>query len=231
MDPILKGELKQIYVNVPDFDETFFGGVVGLKPGVEAVFKNCKRGKTSDKLDFLTSDHGLMLVVWRALGIAQRALGHKILHHLHFHPIRQPGRRLHVRLHRELFEKPCCGEPYPLPIQKVWIQENTCMLRWRSNSATLFSDIRGDPTSRCSTTSVSMSPRRQRLSHWTFGVSLLERFYDPTNGDIRAFGHSIASLDNKAYHSMLGLVLQETILYRGSVREILLLGIPSKLEH
>ena len=46
MDPILKEELKHIYVNVPDFEETFFEGVVGLKPAAKAVFKNCKKGKT-----------------------------------------------------------------------------------------------------------------------------------------------------------------------------------------
>jgi ATP-binding cassette, subfamily B (MDR/TAP), member 1 len=61
-------------------------------------------------------------------------------------------------------------------------------------------------------------------------ISLLERFYDPLNGEVLVHGMNIASFNTKAYRSMLGLVSQETILYRGSIRENLLLGIPASQE-
>jgi ATP-binding cassette subfamily B (MDR/TAP) protein 1 len=56
-------------------------------------------------------------------------------------------------------------------------------------------------------------------------ISLLERFYDITQGQILINGNNISSLDCKSYRSMLGLVSQETMLYQGTIRENLLLGI------
>jgi ATP-binding cassette subfamily B (MDR/TAP) protein 1 len=56
-------------------------------------------------------------------------------------------------------------------------------------------------------------------------ISLLERFYDTTQGQILIDGNNISSLDIKSYRSMLGLVSQETILYQGTIRENLLLGV------
>lgn len=56
-------------------------------------------------------------------------------------------------------------------------------------------------------------------------ISLLERFYDVTEGHIVINGDDISSLDIKSYRSILGLVSQETMLYQGTIRENLLLGV------
>ena len=56
-------------------------------------------------------------------------------------------------------------------------------------------------------------------------IALLERFYDTTQGQILINGNNISSLDSKSYRSMLGLVSQETMLYQGTIRENLLLGV------
>lgn len=44
MDAVLKKELGSIYTDVPGFDETYFGGVEGLKDAGAAVFSRCKEG-------------------------------------------------------------------------------------------------------------------------------------------------------------------------------------------
>lgn len=56
-------------------------------------------------------------------------------------------------------------------------------------------------------------------------IALLERFYDLTSGQILIHGQPLSSLDIHAYRSLVGLVSQETILYQGSIRENILLGI------
>ena len=55
-------------------------------------------------------------------------------------------------------------------------------------------------------------------------VSLLERFYDPDTGQILVNDHPIRSVNISVYRSMVSLVAQDTVLYRGSIRENLLLG-------
>ncbi len=56
-------------------------------------------------------------------------------------------------------------------------------------------------------------------------ITLLERFYDSTAGQILVHGQPLSSLDVKSYRSTVGLVSQDTTLYQGSIRENILLGV------
>jgi ATP-binding cassette, subfamily B (MDR/TAP), member 1 len=56
-------------------------------------------------------------------------------------------------------------------------------------------------------------------------ITLLERFYDITSGQILIHGQPLPSLDVKSYRSTVGLVSQDTTLYQGSIRENILLGV------
>jgi ATP-binding cassette, subfamily B (MDR/TAP), member 1 len=56
-------------------------------------------------------------------------------------------------------------------------------------------------------------------------VSLLERFYDPTSGQINYAGNSISSYSPRLYRRNISLVQQEPTLYSGSIRENVTLGI------
>ncbi len=53
-------------------------------------------------------------------------------------------------------------------------------------------------------------------------VNLLMRFYEPTGGEIRIDGSPIQKLTREAVHSLFGMVLQDTWLFEGTVRENLL---------
>jgi hypothetical protein len=44
VDRVVRDELGAIYVRLPRFHETFFGGVADLEPASEAVFKKCIKG-------------------------------------------------------------------------------------------------------------------------------------------------------------------------------------------
>ncbi|TYH88608.1 hypothetical protein ES332_D01G199100v1 [Gossypium tomentosum] len=55
-------------------------------------------------------------------------------------------------------------------------------------------------------------------------ISLLERFYDPVNGDILLDGHNIKKLQLKWLRSQMGLVNQEPILFATSIKENILFG-------
>ena len=56
-------------------------------------------------------------------------------------------------------------------------------------------------------------------------VSLLERFYEPQKGKILCNGTNIADIDEKEYRNAISLVAQEPILYQGTIRENILLGV------
>lgn len=56
-------------------------------------------------------------------------------------------------------------------------------------------------------------------------ISLLERFYKPLAGSIRADGGSIGSLDVATYRSQMALVNQDICLFQGTIRENILLGL------
>lgn len=50
-------------------------------------------------------------------------------------------------------------------------------------------------------------------------VSLLARFYDITDGRILVDGQDIRGMDQVAYRSQLGLVLQDPFLFSGTIRD------------
>lgn len=61
-------------------------------------------------------------------------------------------------------------------------------------------------------------------------VSLLERFYDIDSGSLLIHGRPIKELDVHAHRAMLGMVSQDTILFQGSIRENVLLGLDNRNE-
>jgi ABC-type multidrug transport system fused ATPase/permease subunit len=50
-------------------------------------------------------------------------------------------------------------------------------------------------------------------------VQLLTRFYEPQSGRILVDGHDIRELEQKALRSIVGVVLQDNVLFSGSVRD------------
>ncbi|RYC65973.1 hypothetical protein CHU98_g246 [Xylaria longipes] len=55
-------------------------------------------------------------------------------------------------------------------------------------------------------------------------IALLERFFDPTSGQIFVDGQDISKLDVNSYRGLISLVGQEPTLYSGTIRENLVLG-------
>jgi ATP-binding cassette subfamily B (MDR/TAP) protein 1 len=58
--------------------------------------------------------------------------------------------------------------------------------------------------------------------------ALVERFYDPNQGSVLASGHDISKLNLGRYRQIISLVTQEAVLYSGSIRENIALGIPDQ---
>jgi ATP-binding cassette, subfamily B (MDR/TAP), member 1 len=56
-------------------------------------------------------------------------------------------------------------------------------------------------------------------------IALLQRFYDPTTGRIVSDGQDIKTRDRRKYRHDIALVQQEPVLYQGSIRENIALGI------
>lgn len=56
-------------------------------------------------------------------------------------------------------------------------------------------------------------------------IGLLERFYDPTSGEIRANEQDVKTIDRRGYRRDIALVQQEPVLYQGSIRDNISLGI------
>ena len=56
-------------------------------------------------------------------------------------------------------------------------------------------------------------------------ISLIERFYDPEDGEILFNGRNIKELDPKWYHNNIAIVQQEPVLFSGSIRENITYGI------
>ena len=58
-------------------------------------------------------------------------------------------------------------------------------------------------------------------------VSLIPRFYDPQSGTIRIEGRDIADYNLTALRHQIGYVLQETVLFRGTILENIAFGRPT----
>ncbi|KAM5369958.1 hypothetical protein ACJZ2D_008757 [Fusarium nematophilum] len=56
-------------------------------------------------------------------------------------------------------------------------------------------------------------------------IALLERFYDPTAGVIRSEGQDIKTKDRRLHRRDIALVQQEPVLYQGSIRDNISLGL------
>lgn len=56
-------------------------------------------------------------------------------------------------------------------------------------------------------------------------LSLLERFFDPETGQIQVDGSSITGLNISQYRSCIAMVGQEPVVYSGTIRENLVLGV------
>jgi ATP-binding cassette subfamily B (MDR/TAP) protein 1 len=56
-------------------------------------------------------------------------------------------------------------------------------------------------------------------------ISLLERFYDPSDGKILFGGTSIVDVETRSYRKNLSLVAQESTLYEGTIRENVALSV------
>jgi len=57
-------------------------------------------------------------------------------------------------------------------------------------------------------------------------LSLLPRFYDPTGGRVLIDGKDVTTFKLSALRSQVGFVLQETVLFRGTIRENIAYGRP-----
>ena len=57
-------------------------------------------------------------------------------------------------------------------------------------------------------------------------LSLLPRFYDPSGGRILIDGSDVATFKLDALRAQVGFVLQETVLFRGTIRENIAYGRP-----
>lgn len=61
-------------------------------------------------------------------------------------------------------------------------------------------------------------------------INLLMRFYDPVSGNISVDGNNITDVTRRSLRSNYGMVLQDTWLKNGTVRENILLGKPNATE-
>src|SRR5204862_8224286 len=57
-------------------------------------------------------------------------------------------------------------------------------------------------------------------------ISLIPRFYDPTAGTITIDGVDIRDYQLKGLRQQFGFVLQDTVLFRGTIRENITYGCP-----
>jgi ABC-type multidrug transport system fused ATPase/permease subunit len=55
-------------------------------------------------------------------------------------------------------------------------------------------------------------------------VSLIGRFYDATEGNVYINGKNIKDLTEDELHSLVGIVLQKSVLFKGTIRSNLLMG-------
>lgn len=56
-------------------------------------------------------------------------------------------------------------------------------------------------------------------------ISLIERFYDPEEGEILFNGRNVKDLDPKWLHQQIAIVQQEPVLFSGTIRENITYGL------
>jgi ATP-binding cassette, subfamily B, multidrug efflux pump len=61
-------------------------------------------------------------------------------------------------------------------------------------------------------------------------INLLPRFYDPTEGRITIDGHDLRDLSLQSLRAQIGIVLQETTLFLGTIRDNIAFGKPDATE-
>jgi ABC-type multidrug transport system fused ATPase/permease subunit len=61
-------------------------------------------------------------------------------------------------------------------------------------------------------------------------ISMIERFYDPIEGQVCFDGTDIKTLDPKWYHSQVAIVSQEPVLFSGTIRENICYGYELKAQ-
>ncbi len=61
-------------------------------------------------------------------------------------------------------------------------------------------------------------------------VNLVPRFYDVTSGAISVDGHNIAEMKVKSLRNNIGMVLQDNILFTGTIRDNILYGRPDAFD-
>ncbi len=57
-------------------------------------------------------------------------------------------------------------------------------------------------------------------------INLLSRFYDPQQGSITIDGYDLRDVQQKSLHNQLGIVLQDTFLFAGTIRDNICYGKP-----
>ena len=57
-------------------------------------------------------------------------------------------------------------------------------------------------------------------------INLLARFYEPSSGKITVDGYNLAQVSLPSYRSQLGIVLQDTLIFSGTIKDNLLFGKP-----
>lgn len=62
-------------------------------------------------------------------------------------------------------------------------------------------------------------------------INLLPRFYDPSEGKITIDGHDLRDVTLESLRSQIGIVLQETTLFSGTIRENIAFGKPDATQH
>jgi ATP-binding cassette subfamily B protein len=62
-------------------------------------------------------------------------------------------------------------------------------------------------------------------------INLLPRFYDPSEGRITIDDHDLRDVKLESLRSKIGIVLQETILFSGSIRENIAFGRPDATQY
>lgn len=57
---------------------------------------------------------------------------------------------------------------------------------------------------------------------------MIERFYDPTNGQVTFDGMDVKDLNPQWYHKQIAIVSQEPVLFSGSIKENICYGLEPK---